>query len=265
MKKKIFLICIFIIFLSVNIVSADELNTTANDIDSADNDDANPTIIANDLTKYYKNDSQFEVKVYDENSTPLTDGSVDFTINGNTYKRLIDNGSAKLNINLNPGIYQITSKNCYDNSTVMNTITILTSILSKDLTKYYKNDSQFYTTILDGEGNPQSDVNISININGVFYKRTTDENGTAVLNINLNPSQYILTIEREDNNLKTSNTVTVLSNLFCYNLTKYYKNDSYATAKVLDNQGNPLKNANVTLNINGVFYIRESDEDGIVK
>ncbi|MBR0270742.1 MAG: hypothetical protein IJQ68_01940 [Methanobrevibacter sp.] len=265
MKRKIFLICILIIFMCVNIVSASELDNSTADIETASDDNVNPTIIANDLTKYYKNDSQFEVSVFDENSTPLTDGSVDFTINGNTYKRQVDNGTAKLNINLGPGVYQITSKNCYDNSTIQNTITVLTSILSEDLTKYYRNESQFYTTILDGEGNPQADVNISININGVFYNRTTNKNGTAKLNINLSPGKYISTTERKDTGLKVSNTVTVLSNMFCYDLTKYYKNASYATAKVLDNQGNPLKNANVSFNINGVFYIRESDDDGNVR
>ncbi|WP_407381655.1 hypothetical protein [Methanobrevibacter sp.] len=265
MKKRIILMCIFIVFLSINLVSAYELDNATSDIQTAQNDNANPTITANDLTKYYKNDSQFEVNVYDENSTPLTEGSVDFTINGNTYKRVINNGTAKLNINLNPGVYQITSKNCYDNSTIKNTVKVLTTILSSDLTKYYKNESQFYTTILDNQGNPEANVSIKININGVFYNRTTNENGTAKLNINLNPANYVLTIEREDNGLKASNKVTVLSNLFCSDLTKYFKNASYATARVLDNQGNPLKNADVSFNINGVFYTRKSDSNGIVK
>ena len=47
--------------------------------------------------------------------------------------------------------------------------------------------------MIDGEGNPVSGVNITMNINGVFYNRTTNENGTARLNINLPPGEYILT------------------------------------------------------------------------
>ena len=263
MKIKIILISLVIIFLSINMVSANDLNTTTDLKETPDNDIIN-TITGNDLVKYYKNDSQFEVHVYGENESKLENGFVDFTINGNTYKRIVSNGTAKLNVNLNPGVYQITSKNCYDNTTIKNKITVLSTISSSDLTKYYRNESQFYTTILDNQGNPKANANIKININGVFYKRTTDENGTAKLNINLNPGTYILTVEREDSDLKVSNTVKVLSTLYCYDLTKYYRNASYATAKVLDDCGNPLKNTNITFNINGVFYTRKSNDEGIV-
>uniref|UniRef100_UPI00388D9D94 hypothetical protein n=1 Tax=Methanobrevibacter sp. TaxID=66852 RepID=UPI00388D9D94 len=48
-------------------------------------------------------------------------------------------------------------------------------------------------TIVNGQGNPVSGVNITFNINGVFYNRPTDENGIARLNINLMPGEYIIT------------------------------------------------------------------------
>ena len=174
MKIKIILISLFIIFISINIVSANDLNTTTDLKETGDNDIIT-TITGNDLVKYYKNDSQFEVNVYGENESKLENGFVDFTINGNTYKRIVSNGTAKLNVNLNPGVYQITSKNCYDNTTIKNKITVLSTISSSDLTKYYRNESQFYTTILDNQGNPKANANIKININtlvwSLFFKR----------------------------------------------------------------------------------------------
>ena len=59
--------------------------------------------------------------------------------------------------------------------------------------KYNKNASQFYITLIDSERNPVSGVNITMNINGVFYIRYTDSNGIARLNIRLMAGEYIIT------------------------------------------------------------------------
>ena len=237
-----------------------DIDDNGTDVEPADN----RTIIGHDVVKYYKNDTQYEVEVFDENHTKLNNTIVEFTINGNTYIRNVTDGIARMNINLNPGEYQITAKSSYDNATVTNNITVLTTLLSSDLTKYFKNASQFQATLLNGTGSPEADVNVTININGVFYKRTTNKNGTANLNINLNPGEYILTAERDDNGLKMSSKVTVLPTLFCEDLTKFYRNASQFKATVLNGTGSPEADLNVTININGVFYKRTSDKNGTV-
>ena len=268
MKKIYLLTLLLILIFSISAVSADELNDTlTNDNDSGievETDD-NSTIIGNDLVKYYKNDSQYEVQVFDENHTKLNNTQVEFTINGNSYIRNVSDGIARMNINLNPGEYQITAKSCYDNATVTNNITVLTTIISSDLTKYFKNASQYHATLLNGTGSPEANVPVAININGVKYKRTSDKNGTVNFNINLNPGEYVLTLEREDTGLKASNKVTVLNTLFCEDVVKYYKNATQFKATLLDSEGNPQANAGVTININGVKYKRTSDKNGTVK
>ena len=57
----------------------------------------------------------------------------------------------------------------------------------------YKDGSKVAASLVDGQGNPLANVDIAFNINGVFYNRTTDENGIARLNINLMPGEYIIT------------------------------------------------------------------------
>ncbi|WP_296795505.1 Ig-like domain-containing protein, partial [uncultured Methanobrevibacter sp.] len=106
---------------------------------------------------------------------------------------------------------------------------------------------------------------ITMNINGVFYNRTTNENGTARLNINLNPGEYILTAIDPLTGLQMSYTITVLPTLNATDLEMKYKDGSTFNVTVLDGQGNPLKEAAVTFNINGVFYTRYSDSNGIAK
>ena len=174
-----------------------------------------------------------------------------------------ENGTAKIAINLNPGNYTI--KTIFNRTTVENTITVLPTLIADNLVKYFRNDSQFYIDLIDGEGNPVSGVNITMNINGVFYNRTTNENGTARLNINLNPGEYILTAIDPLTGLQMSYNITVLPTLNATDLEMKYKDGSTFNVTVLDGQGNPLKEAAVTFNINGVFYTRYSDSNGIAR
>ncbi len=216
------------------------------------------SIYTEDLVKIYKNDSKFEASIGVANETVI------FEINGMNYTRTSDeNGIAKMAINLNPGNYTI--KTTFNGTTVENTITVLPTLIADNLVKYFRNASQFYITLIDGEGNPVTGQNITMNINGVFYNRTTNENGIARLNINLNPGEYILTAIDPLTGLQMSYNITVLPTLNATDLEMKYKDGSTFNVTVLDGQGNPLAGAVVTFNINGVFYNRISDSNGIAK
>ena len=214
-------------------------------------------IYTEDLVKIYKNDSKFEANVGAANET------VTFEINGKNYTRISDeNGTASMAINLGPGDYTI--KTTFNGTTVENTITVLPTLYADNLVKYFRNASQFYIDLIDGEGNPVNGTNITMNINGVFYNRETNENGTARLNINLIPGEYILTAIDPLTGLMMSYNITVLPTLNATDLEMTYKDGSTFNVTVLDGEGNPLANAKVTFNINGVFYNRYSDSSGIV-
>ena len=160
-----------------------------------------------DLTKYYKNDSQYIVKIVDSKGNPVKAGQkVTFNINGVFYERYTnETGHVKMNINLPPGEYTITAE--YEECKVSNKIKVLPILKASDLTKKYGTKTQFETTLLDGEGKPLKNTNVIFNINGVFYTRTTNENGIAKLNINLMPGEYIITSSY--NGLNIANTVKI--------------------------------------------------------
>ena len=166
-------------------------------------------------------------------------------------------------INLNPGNYTI--KTTFNGTTVENTVTVLPTLIAEDLVKYYRNASQFFISLIDGEGNAVTGKNITLNINGVFYNRLTNENGTAKLNINLEPGEYILTATDPLTGLQMSYNITVLPVLFADNLEMKYKDGSTFNALVLNGEGKPLANAKVTFNVNGVFYTRYANSSGIAK
>ena len=86
-------------------------------------------------------------------------------------------------------------------------IHVLPVLFTRDLVMNYKDGSQFIAHLLDGQGNPYPGQNINFNVNGVFYDRTTDANGDAKLNINLQSGQYIITSSY--NGESNSNTIVI--------------------------------------------------------
>ena len=71
----------------------------------------------------------------------------------------------------------------------------------------YGDEGKFTAKTLDGQGNPLANQNLTFNIHGVFYNKTTDENGIASLNINLNKGEYVITSYWND--YQIGNKITV--------------------------------------------------------
>ena len=166
-----------------------------------------PNIVSNDLVKYYRNASQYVVTVLGEDGKAVGAGeNVTFNINGVFYTRTTNaSGQAKLNINLGSGNYIITA--VYNGCSVANNITVLPVLTAEDLTKKYGTPDQFVATLVDGQGKPYANQNITFNVHGVFYTRTTNGDGQAKLNINLQPGEYIITSTYEGSNI--ANTIKV--------------------------------------------------------
>ena len=221
------------------------------------------------VVMYYKNGTRFVVVLKDIDGNPLANMNVTISINGRDYiKQTDENGTAFMSLNLDSKNYTVvttfngTSK--YFGTSANNTVSILPTIISKNIVKYYRNGTQFYVTVLDFNGNPLANTTVRFNIHGVFYNKTTDENGTAKLNIQLRPGNYIITVFNLVTGEQTGNNVTVLSKIVeNYDLVKYYQNASRFSVKILDNQGYPVEGTIVTFNINGVFYYKETDSKGI--
>lgn len=220
----------------------------------------NPTVDGNDLIKMYGNASKYYAKFIDSQGQILKNTDVKFNVNGVEYTRKTNgSGIASLNINLNPGQYIITATNPVTNEMHSNKIFISSVIVeNRDLTKYYRNGSQYSIRLLDKQGNPVGKgVSALFNINGVFYNRNSDEDGYVKLNINLNPGDYIITAEYDG--YKVSNNIKVLPVLVGSDLTKQFLDLPPYTVKLVDGKGIPLIDKVITLNINGVMYNRTTD------
>ena len=222
------------------------------------------TILANDVVKFFRNGTQYCAKFLDGCGSPLVNASVIFNINGVFYKKQTDdNGMAKLNINLRPGVYILTAMHP-DALMYGSNITVLSTILANDVVKFFRNGTQYCAKFLDGCGSPLVNASVTFNINGVFYKKQTDYEGMARLNINLFPGKYILTAMHPDG-LMYGYNITVLSTIHGDDIVKFFRNGTQYCAKFLDGCGSPLVNASVTFNINGVFYKKQTDDNGMAR
>jgi hypothetical protein len=219
-----------------------------------------------DLTKYYGDDTPFGIMIWDMNNITVPGMNVNFTINGQTYQRTTNLlGQAVLAINLLSGSYNITTTVEGFSFTFVNHINILTTVTGDDVVKYYKNGTQYYATFYDTSGNLLANTNVTFNINGVIYTRTTNSNGVAQLNINLYPGNYVITATNPINNEPHANTITVLSTLYASDLYMNQGDGSKFEARLVDGQGNPYSGQYVTFNINGVLYDRMTDSNGIAR
>ncbi len=66
----------------------------------------------------------------------------------------------------------------------------------------------YKVVVLDDVGNPAADQKVIFNVNGKVATETSDSNGIATYNFNLNAGTYIVTAEY--NGLYHSNKITVV-------------------------------------------------------
>jgi hypothetical protein len=197
--------------LNLNLGAGEYILTAANPV-TGEKASNNITILSkiaenNNLVKYYKNDSQYTVKLIGDNGKAVGAGeNVTFNINGVFYTRTTNaSGIAKLSINLPPGDYIITAE--YKECKVSNNISVLPVLSASDISMSYRDGTQFKAYLLDGQGKPLSGATVTFNINGVFYKRISDDSGVVRLNINLMPGEYIITSSY--NGLNIANTIKI--------------------------------------------------------
>ena len=283
-KMKIFLITLCFM-LSVSAVGAasdvgnvvsfdDDVETGDLDVDppsgiddinnvtySKSEDTREPVIYGEDLSMYYKNGSRYEVSIYQDGkliNSQNNDSKVIFNVNGVNYTKELVNGKAFIGINLNPGNYTITTFYHYTDglATKTNNIEVLSTIQANDVVKFFRNGTQYCAKFLDGCGSPLVNASVIFNINGVFYKKQTDDNGMARLNIDLFPGEYILTAIHLNGEEK-ANIIKVLTTISAEDISLIENKSGVFVLKIHDGA------RNVSITIDGVEYIVQTDDGGV--
>ena len=226
-------------------------------------------LYVDDVVMIYHDGTRLVAKLTDYQGRPIVNDIIYFTINGKTYaKTTDDNGTVSMGLNLDSKVYTATVS--YNESEVYSkisknvTVTINPTVISEDLVKMYQNDTRFYVKFIDSTGKALTKTTVKFNIHGVFYTKKTDKDGVADLGIMLRPGEYILTAYNPVTGEEKGFNITVKSLIVQSDLTKYYLNNSKFQATIYDKNGSLAVGKNVTFNINGVFYTKITDSNGVV-
>ncbi|MGN0175750.1 MAG: pseudomurein-binding repeat-containing protein [Methanobrevibacter sp.] len=141
------------------------------------------------------------------------------------------------------------------------------SIVSEDVTKYYKGNEKHVATFYDNNGNPLANTQISFTIKcSAFtktYTKVTDANGVASLAIGLNPGTYQIISNNPVTDQNLTTTVTVLSTINATDITKVYLDGRKFYATFVNADGSALANTYVKFKLNGNTYSSKTDAKGV--
>ncbi len=225
-------------------------------------------LLSSDVVKSYNNGSHYYVALFDALGQPLSGEIIKFTFENDTFETVTDSdGLACFEAWLNPGVYTIcaTYQGYYPDeyASVVNNITVLTTVIVENISKYYDGSTKLHAKLFDFNDNPLNNTHVIFNINGYNFNVKTDDNGIATLDINLDVGNYKVAVYNTLTNQIEAFNVDICSTLETADLIKYYKGSPKFSASFKDNTGRLLKNANVKFIVNGKEYNVITDWNGV--
>ena len=213
-------------------------------------------------------------------TTPAnSNGTCLIEYDGTNYTCDFKNGLATIEIpNLKVGEYEFTVKFLGDDlylptntTAIVKVKKITTFIYAETFEKYQGDDTKFQINLTDENGNPVVGMGIKVNITGKTYTIITDENGIAVLPINLKPGIHPATAffngrGNYANATPVSTNVSVMTKVRIdqhKDLVKDYGDADKFTVHAVDKYGKSVgANAKVKMTVAGKTYTAFTDSQG---
>jgi len=216
---------------------------------------------------YYK--GSFSVTLKDASSKEVANQTVKFVINGKSYSATTNaKGVASVSLSLAPGKYTATAS--YDGSgdyaaakTLSTNVTVLATIKSNDVTKYYKGSTQYTATFYTSQGTALANKNVKITVNGKSYTKKTNAKGVVSLAVNLNPGTYKVVATDPVTGYTLTNTFKILSTISASDVSKVYTDSKKFKATFYKSNGKVLANKNIKFKINGKTYTQKTNSKGV--
>jgi len=266
MKMRYAAILIFIALVSISAVSAmdnqtiisaesddvDETLSVSNDEDTLDKsyfydayyDDTyeDDTVVTHNVVKYYGDtDTKFKVKVYDADYYPEEGVYVSFRVDWGNYKEKVTNanGIVYFPLNYKVGKYYvdtyIESEDSESYWYADNTVTIKSTIPTKELVKYSTSHKKFKIRFLDTKGHALKNKVVKIKKNGYWYKFKTNSKGYIKIRSTFKVGKHKITAYNPVSKEKRKISVVVLKKGTHKVNVKFHKSESGAGVKKLKN------------------------------
>ena len=252
-SKKIHFTLIFalVLFLSINVISANEINE--NDVYSIDSSDSlaidsveNTNYVSSDLSDNQNNDDS---NTDNSQSNVLSDGETgtgDTTDDDSAVTETLDNTGTSTDTPVQP------SK---DQTSI--------SVSSTSILR----GTYLYVYLKDSSGKPISGKTISLKFASQTYTKTTDGNGAVSLKIGASVGKYAVKVSfiGDDDYLASSKDFT--ANVYRSNTKITIKSASVARGNYLyaylkDSSGKPISGQTITLRLKGKTYKKTTDKNG---
>ena len=234
---------------------------------------------ATTLVTTYNSGEEFIITLNNIRNNPIANFSVSIDFKGTKNYTTDENGQINLSLRgLSPDTYDIEAtfneNDFYENSTAYAKVVInkdISSLTTNTLVTVYNSSGELVITLKDSNNNPIANVPVSIDLDGT-KKHTTDENGQIIISTKgLTPKTYNVTATFKGNeNYKGSDIATeVIINKITTQLNADALTKDYVIAKefllvVRDENGNPIANTSVSIDLNGIkAYI--TDDNGQIK
>ena len=127
--------------------------------------------------------------------------------------------------------------------------------ITQGLVKYYTNEEPFVAKVGPGE-------DVAFEFNGNNYTVKADENGFAKLNITCNPGKYSITTTY--NNTSIVNYIIIKNTVVSSNIEKTTNSNCNYKLRVVDSNGNAIKNTKVLITVNKKSKYYTSDNSGYI-
>ena len=215
----------------------------------------------------YDSNQELTITLTDSIGNPINNVTVSVELNGVKNYTTDENGQFNVSTSdLIPGTYYVNitfEGNDVYNKTLNNIEVVVKSESTefdvKDIVTDYNVPKEIVISLKDNLGNPLNNLSVSVELNGV-ENYTTDENGQIKLSTEgLLPDNYQVNITFAGNELYTKSNATfkitinkVGSTLKVNSVITFYNADDELVVNLNDGKGNPVSNANVSVDLNGV-------------
>ena len=161
-------------------------------------------LTVDDVTKYYGDNQNLVVNLADAKGNAIEDADVNIVINGKTSTVTTDyNGQASMSLNLEVGTYDVVSD--YKGVETTSKVTVKSTVAVSDASGTYSN-SKVSAKFLNTNGDVLASKQVAFTIDSKTYTSTTDSEGVATANIDLNVGNYTVTavnpINKEEKQFK---------------------------------------------------------------
>jgi hypothetical protein len=224
------------------------------------------SIVSSPLSKHYKSTKKLAAKFYGNDNKLYAGKTVQFKfVNGKSYnKKTNSNGIAYLDINLNPGTYQIDIVNPSTGQKVRTTVKVYRTIyFDKEVSSLVGQVSYFKVTLYKNDKLVKGQ-SVYIYLNGHNFIRKTNDKGVASLKYKLAKGNHNLKIVDPYTDYSGSAVIHVYApSIKAKDMTTRAGTNVKYSVTLLNQNGAVAKNTNMEIKVDNTVYKVKTNANGV--